>query len=306
MLGLMQHQQMLISELIEHAARAYADSEIVSRTVEGPLHRCTYAQVARRSRRVANVLASLGVGEGDRVCTLAWNGYRHLELFFGVSGTGAVLHTVNPRLFPEQIEYIVNHAGNQYLFFDTTFASLIASMAPRLTTVKGFIAMTDRAHLPVADIPNLMCYEDLLAAASDTYAWPEFDERAASSLCYTSGTTGNPKGVLYTHRSTILHAITQCTRDGMGLSSLETLLLATPMFHVNGWGVPYAAALTGPKLVLPGPALDAASLYALFRDEGVTLTLGVPTIWLMLKDYVDANGLDPRKDLKLQRVVIGG
>jgi len=306
MLGLMQHQQMLISDLIEHAARAYADGEIVSRTVEGPVHRCTYADVARRARQVANVLRSLGVGAGDRVCTLAWNGYRHLELFFGVSGTGAVLHTVNPRLFPEQIEYIISHAGNQYVFFDTSFAPLLAALAPRLTGVKGFIAMTDRAHMPVADIPNLLCYEELLAAASDVYAWPEFDERSASSLCYTSGTTGNPKGVLYTHRSTILHAITQCTRDGMGVSSSETLLLATPMFHVNGWGVPYAAALTGPKLVLPGPALDGASLYALFRDEAVTLTLGVPTIWLMLKDYVDAHGLDPRRDLKLSRVVIGG
>ena len=304
--GLMQHYPLLISQLLTHAERAHAHGEIVSRTVEGGIHRSTYGDLARRSRQLANALGSLGVAPGDRVCTLAWNGYRHLELLYGVSGIGAVLHTANPRLFPEQIEYIINHAGDEYVFFDTTFAPLLSALAPRLPTVKGYVALTDRAHLADIDLPHLLCYEDLLAAQPDRYEWPQFDERTASSLCYTSGTTGNPKGVLYSHRSTVLHAMAQCASDGMSIRAVDSLLLATPMFHVNGWGVPYAAAMTGVKLVLPGPTLDGASLYALLRDEEVTLTLGVPTVWLMLKDHIEAHDLEPRRDFKLERVLIGG
>jgi acyl-CoA synthetase (AMP-forming)/AMP-acid ligase II len=306
MLGLMQNRPLLIASLIEHANAYHPDSQIVSRTVEGPLHRCTYADVCRRSKQVANALAALGVARGDRIGTLAWNGYRHLELYFGVSGMGAVLHTINPRLFPEQIEYIVNHAEDQYLFFDTTFAPLVARLAPAMTKVRGFVAMTDRAHMPEIDVPNLLCYEELVAPQSPEYAWPDLDENSASSLCYTSGTTGNPKGVLYSHRSTVLHSYAICTVDGLGLSSRETTLLVVPMFHVNAWGTPYAGAMSGAKLVLPGPALDGKSVYDLMRDEKVTLALGVPTVWLMLFGHVDAAGLDPKRDLVLRRVVIGG
>lgn len=306
MLGLMQEQPLLISTLIDHAARAHAGTEIVSRTVEGGIHRTTWGRVHRRARQVANALAALGVGPGDRVATLAWNGYRHLELYFGVSGSGAVLHTINPRLFPEQIEYIVGHAGDAVLFFDLTFLPLVEALAPRLTAVKAFVAMTDREHLPESRIPGLLCYEELVESQSDVYEWPELDERAASSLCYTSGTTGNPKGVLYSHRSTLLHSLCVCTGDGIGLSSAESALLVVPMFHVNAWGMPYAAAMCGARLVLPGPALDGASVYALMRDERVTLALGVPTVWMNLQQHVEAAGLDPKAELCLSRVVIGG
>jgi fatty-acyl-CoA synthase len=217
-----------------------------------------------------------------------------------------VLHTINPRLFPEQIAYIVNHAEDQYLFFDLTFAPLIEKLGPRMTSVKGFIAMTDREHLPALRVPNLMCYEDWVGAQSADYEWPVFDERTASSLCYTSGTTGNPKGVLYSHRSTVLHSYAACMVDSLGLSSAESVLLVVPMFHVNAWGMPYAGAMSGAKLVLPGPALDGRSVYELMRDEQVTLALGVPTVWLMLFQHVDASGAEPKRDLVLRRVVIGG
>jgi fatty-acyl-CoA synthase len=197
-----------------------------------------------------------------------------MELFYGVSGMGAVLHTVNPRLFPAQIEYIVNHAEDQYVFFDLSFAALVERLAPRLRHVKGFIAMTDRAHMPVSTIPNLLCYEELVAEQSGEFTWPKIDEHAASSLCYTSGTTGNPKGVLYSHRSTLLHAMLVCMTDGLGLSASDTLFMASPMFHVNAWGMPYAGAMAGAALILPGPALDGASIYRAMRDEGVTVALG--------------------------------
>jgi fatty-acyl-CoA synthase len=306
MLGLMQHRPLLISSLIEHANTCHPDAEIVSRTVEGPLHRCTYRDVRRRSKQVANALGALGVRPGDRIATLAWNGYRHMELYFGVSGMGAVLHTINPRLFPEQIEYIVNHAEDGYLFFDLTFAPLVAKLAPALRTVRGFVAMADRAHMPALDVPNLICYEELVGGASADYAWPDFDENTASSLCYTSGTTGRPKGVLYSHRSTVLHSWAVCMADGLGMSMHDTTLLVVPMFHVNAWGTPYAGAMCGARLVLPGPGLDGKSVYELMRDEKVTVALGVPTVWLMLFGHVDAAKLEPKRDLVLRRVVVGG
>jgi acyl-CoA synthetase (AMP-forming)/AMP-acid ligase II len=306
MLGLMQQHPLLISSLIAHAAKAHPHGEIVSRTVEGPLHRCTYVDIARRAGQVANLLTSLGVEQGERVGSLAWNGYRHLELFFGTSGMGAVLHTINPRLFPEQLEYIINHAEDQHLCFDACFAPLVEKLAPKLRSVKSFIAMTDRDHMPSEAIPRLQCYEELLARQDPLDQWPQFDENSASSLCYTSGTTGNPKGVLYSHRSTLLHSMMTCMADGFGLSALDTVLVASPMFHVNAWGMPYAAALCGASLLLAGPGLDGASVYQLLRDEGATAAVGVPTVWLMLQQYVAAQRLEPKKDLALKRVLVGG
>ncbi len=304
--GLMQDRPLLISSLIEHANAVHPHAEIVTRTVEGPVHRCTYGDVHRRSKQAAQALQALGVEAGDRVATLAWNTHRHLELYFGVSGMGGVLHTINPRLFAEQIEYIANHAEDKLLCFDLTFLPLIEKLAPALKSVRGFIALTDRAHLPAAKLPNVHCYEDLLAAQDGDYAWPAFDERTASSLCYTSGTTGHPKGVLYSHRSTVLHSFAVCSVDGIGLGAAETALLVVPMFHVNAWGTPYAGAMSGAKLVLPGPGLDGKSVYELMRDEQVTLALGVPTVWLNLFNHVDAANLDPKRDLRLKRVIIGG
>ncbi|MFO1414085.1 MAG: long-chain-fatty-acid--CoA ligase [Burkholderiales bacterium] len=306
MLGLMQHHPLLISSLIEHAAREHRDAQIVSLAPGAPAHRCGYADVARRARQVAQAMRALGIREGERVGTMAWNGYRHLELFFGVSGMGAVLHTVNPRLFPEQIAYIVSHAEDRVLCFDPGFAPLVASLAPQLTTVQHFVAMTDRAHMPEQAIPNLLCYEDLIAAHDGGFAWPDLDERAASSLCYTSGTTGNPKGVLYSHRSTLLHAATLCMTDAVGLCARDMLFMASPMFHVNAWGTPYACALSGASVVLPGPALDGASIYAAMKSERVTVALGVPTVWMGLQQHVAAQDLQPREDLCLERVLVGG
>ncbi|MES2114561.1 MAG: 3-(methylthio)propionyl-CoA ligase [Pseudomonadota bacterium] len=306
MLGLMQHQSLLVSSLIEHAASNHPQAEIVSRTSEGPVHRTSYGQVRQRACQMANVLTRLGVQQGERVGTLAWNGYRHMELYYAVSGMGAVLHTINPRLFKEQIEYIVNHAEDQYLFFDIGFAALVAELAPQLPTVKAFIAMTDRAHMPQLDIPRLQCYEELLDGADPAFAWPGLDENTGASLCYTSGTTGHPKGVLYSHRSTVLHSMAACSADGLALSGGDSALVVVPMFHVNAWGMPYSGAMCGAKLVLPGPGLDGKSIYELMRDERVTMALGVPTVWLMLFRHVDTAGVDPRRELCLQRCVIGG
>jgi fatty-acyl-CoA synthase len=304
--GLIQDRPLLISSLIDHANACHGGIEIVSRTVEGPIHRCTYANIHRRSKQVAKALLALDVTPGERIATLAWNGYRHMELYYGVSGMGAVLHTINPRLFPEQIEYIANHAEDQYLFFDVSFAPLLERLAAKMRTVRGFVAMTDRAHMPAQSIPNLLCYEELVGAQDSDYDWPVFDERTASSLCYTSGTTGHPKGVLYSHRSTVLHSYGACAVDSIGVSAADTLLMVVPMFHVNAWGMPYAGAMAGTKLVLPGPALDGRSVYELLRDEKVTLALGVPTVWLMLLQYVETAGVDPKKECALRRVIIGG
>ncbi|WP_146907334.1 3-(methylthio)propionyl-CoA ligase [Arenimonas daejeonensis] len=306
MFGLMQEHPLLVSSLIEHAVASHPGVEIVSRTVEGPVHRCTWRDIHRRAKQAANALTALGVKPGDRVATLAWNGYRHMELYFGVSGMGAVLHTVNPRLFPEQLEYIINHAEDGVLFFDPSFIALVEKLAPKLGSVRAFVLMADRAHMPETTIPGLLCYEELLAAQYDEFTWPDIDERSAASLCYTSGTTGKPKGVLYSHRSTVLHAFGACTVDSLAVSRKETALLVVPMFHVNAWSMPYAAAMSGARLVLPGPALDGASVYSLLRDEQVTLALGVPTVWLMLLQHVSAAGLKPYAELALHRVVIGG
>ncbi|HTP30380.1 MAG TPA: AMP-binding protein, partial [Anaeromyxobacteraceae bacterium] len=306
MLGLMQNHPLLISSLIEHAAVAHPDREVVSWTLDGPPRRLTYVEVNRRAKRVAQALSAMGVTPGDRVATLAWNTHRHVELLFAVSGMGAVLHTVNPRLFPEQLEYIINHAADQVLLFDPDLLPLMEQLAPRLKTAKAFVALSDEERMPTSTKVPLLCYETLAAREDAGFRWPRLDENTASSLCYTSGTTGNPKGVLYSHRSTLLHTMALCMVDCVGLSGADTILLAAPMFHVNGWGKPYAAALCGARLVLPGPAPDSARLYGLMRDERATVAAAVPTVWLMLQQYIDAHGLDPASELELERVFVGG
>jgi fatty-acyl-CoA synthase len=261
----MQDSPLLISSLIEFAALNHGDEEIVSRTVEGPIHRYTYKDCVVRSRQLAKALEKLGIEQNDRIATLAWNGYRHVEIYYGVSGMGAICHTINPRLFPEQIAYIVNHAEDKYIFMDLTFVPLIEAIVEHIPNVKGFVIMTDEAHMPDTKLSNVICYENLLATADDDYRWPVFDERTASSLCYTSGTTGNPKGVLFSNRSTILHSYAVCTMDGLGLSNLETILPVVPMFHVNAWGIPYAAAMSGAKMVMPGARMDGEAIYELME-----------------------------------------
>jgi acyl-CoA synthetase (AMP-forming)/AMP-acid ligase II len=312
LMGQMMHQSLTISSILQFAARHYGASEIVSRRVEaGPqaglqdaLHRYTYRDCELRARKLAQALGRLGVESGQRVGTLAWNGYRHLELYYGASGSGAVLHTINPRLHPEQIAYIVNHAEDQVLCFDLTFLPLVEAIAAACPTVRAFVLMSDRAHMPATTrIPNLLCYEDLLDAEDGAYAWPEIDENAAASLCYTSGTTGNPKGALYSHRSTVLHAYASALPNVLNVGAIDTVLPVVPMFHVNAWGLPYSVLLSGAKLVLPGAQLDGKSLYDLFEGEGVTFSAGVPTVWLGLINYAIQNDLTFST---FRRTVIGG
>ena len=303
MFGLMQDRPLLISSLIDFAAQYHGGVEIVSRTVEGPIHRYSYADANLRAKQLAQALGGLGITLGDRVATLAWNGYRHLECYYGVSGIGAVLHTINPRLFPEQIVYIANHAEDRVLFTELTFVPLLEGIVDQLESVEAIVIMTDRANMPETSLPNVHCYEELLAAQDGAFAWPSFDEKTASSLCYTSGTTGNPKGVLYSHRSTVLHSLASCSKDVLGLSSQDSVLPVVPMFHANSWGIAYSAPMSGAKLVLPGMGMDGASIYELLEQEKVTLSAGVPTVWLMLLQYLQQND----KQLPhMPRTVIGG
>ncbi|WP_234730252.1 long-chain-fatty-acid--CoA ligase [Acidocella facilis] len=308
MFGTMMDVPLLVSSILKHAEAYHGDAEVVSATVEGGFHRYSYADLAKRSRQLANALARLGLKTGDRVGTLAWNGYRHMELYYGVSGSGFVCHTINPRLFREQIAYIIEHAGDSVLFFDLTFQPIIEELADQLKNLKAVVAMADAAHMPKSAIldeklPGLKCYEILIAAEPDNFDWPTFDENIASGLCYTSGTTGDPKGVLYSHRSCVLHAMAINAPDALGLSANDVVCPIVPMFHVNAWGLPFAAPMVGAKLVLPGARLDGASLYALFEAEGVSFTAGVPTVWLGLLDWMD----DHAKEFNfLKRVVIGG
>jgi 3-(methylthio)propionyl---CoA ligase len=304
MLGLMQSQPQLISSLIEFADTHHSDTEIVSRRVEGDIHRYTWSDVAKRSRQVANALDGLNLDFSDRIATLAWNGYRHLELYFGVSGSGKVLHTLNPRLHPDQVVWIANHAEDQVLFFDMSFLPLVQAVHARCTTIKHFIALCDADKMPTdSGIPGLTSYEAWIGKQSTSYDWPSFDENSASSMCYTSGTTGNPKAALYSHRSTIMHAYAAALPDVMCLSARDSVLPVVPMFHVNAWGIPYSAALTGCKLVFPGPALDGKSIYELLESEKVSYAAGVPTVWQMLLGHMKPAGL---KFSSLKRTVIGG
>ncbi len=307
MLGLMQQRPLLISTLIDYAESWHGGREIVSRDAEGAFHRTDWAGIAARSKRVANALQALGVGDGERVATLAWNGYRHLELYFGVTGCGRVLHTVNPRLFPEQIRYIIHHAENGFVFFDPIFAPLVDQLAPHLPLVRGWVALCDRSAMPAVHVDTLLCFEDLLAAASPDYEWPSLDENTACTLCYTSGTTGNPKGVLYSHRSMVLHAFGACSVDSLALSTRDSILLVVPLFHANAWGIPFAAAACGAALVLPGPKLDPESVYLLLEQEGCTKAMGIPTIWLNFLAWIENNlsRLDLSR-LRLKHVGAGG
>ena len=304
MFGLMQQQSLLISSLIEFANRHHGDGEVVSRRVEGDVHRYTWADVANRSRQMANALDSLKLAQSARVATLAWNGYRHLELYFGVSGSGRVLHTLNPRLHPDQVVWIANHAEDQILFFDMTFLPLVQAVHAKCSSIKHWVVMCDEDKLPKdSGIPNLTTYEALIAGSSTQFEWPQLDENTASSMCYTSGTTGNPKAALYSHRSTLLHAYAAALPDVMCISARDAILPVVPMFHVNAWGIPYSAAMTGAKLVFPGPALDGKSIYELIEAEKVTFAAGVPTVWQMLLSHMKPNALSFSS---LKRTVIGG
>ncbi|MFZ9107616.1 MAG: 3-(methylthio)propionyl-CoA ligase [Burkholderiaceae bacterium] len=304
MLGLMQQQPLLISSLITHAQRHHGQTEIVSRRVEGDIHRTTWAKVGQRAAQVAHALDDWQVPQGARVGTLAWNGYRHLELYFGVSGSGRVLHTLNPRLHPDQLTWIVNHAEDTVLAFDTSFLPLVQKVHAQCPTVRHWVALCEADALPAdTGIPNLVSYEAWLATHPLQYTWPELDERSASSMCYTSGTTGDPKGAVYSHRSTILHAYGGALPDTLGLSARDSVLPVVPMFHVNAWGIPYSAAAVGCKLVFPGGALDGASVYELIEAEGVTMAAGVPTVWQMLLAHMSQT---QQRFGTLQRTVIGG
>ncbi len=299
----MMSQPMMISSLLTHAKNNYGQTEIVSRRTEGDIHRYTYADCEQRARQVAQMLSRLAVRPGDRVGTLAWNGYRHLELYYGISGSGSVCHTINPRLFEEQISYIINHAEDKVIFFDVSFLSLIEKMSSQCPKVKHWICLSDADKMPCSDLVKLACYETLIAQEQGDYEWPVFDENAASALCYTSGTTGRPKGALYSHRSTILHAYASALPGSLSISSAEVIMPVVPMFHVNAWGTPYSCPMTGAKIVFPGAKLDGESLFELIDSERVTMSAGVPTIWAGLLQYIQKN---KRSFHSFKRTVIGG
>ena len=307
MWGLMQQQPLLISSLLTHAARHHAKAEVVSATNQGGTYHTTWADTERAARRLVRVLQGLGIKPHDRVGTLAWNDYRHLEVYYATSGMQAICHTINPRLAPDDIAYIINHAGDSVLFVDPGFAPLIAGIAAKITdSVRAVVQMTDAANMPALDLPAgiaLHCYDTLMNAADDDYTWPNFDENTASALCYTSGTTGRPKGVLYSHRSTVLHAYGIALPDVLDLRATSRILPVVPMFHVNAWGIPYATALTGAALILPGRHLDGASLARIFNQERVTMSCGVPTIWLGLLQHLRTSG---EKLHTVKRIMTGG
>jgi fatty-acyl-CoA synthase len=303
MFGMMMDRPLLISTLIEHAARFHSDTEIVSRETDRSLHRYTFKDARDRACRAAKALLKLGIKPGDRVATMAWNTHRHIELYYGISGIGAVLHTINPRLFHDQIRYMANHAEDQLLFLDSSFVANIEPFAHELETVRHFIILAPRDQMPATTLPNVLCYEDLIDAETPDFDWPVFDERTASSLCYTSGTTGNPKGALYSHRSTVLHALATLSVDALALSAADSLCPVVPMFHVNGWGTAYSAAMAGCKLVLPGQYLDGESVCTLFEQEHVTVSMAVPTVWLGALKYAETNGQGFHE---LKRLIIGG
>ena len=304
MLGQMMDMPLLVPTILRHAARHFGATEVVSRRVEGDLHRYSYADCERRARRLGSALRQNDIGDGDRVATIAWNGYRHLELYYGVGGSGAVIHTINPRLHPDQVVWIINHAEDRIVAFDLTFLPLIEAVAARCPNVERWLVMIDPDRQPKNEkVSGLGNYEDFLATGRDDWSWPTFDENTAVALCYTSGTTGNPKGALYSHRSTVLHAYAAALPDAMAASARDAILPVVPMFHVNAWGIPFAAPLVGAKLVFPGGQLDGKSLYELFEAEGVTFAAGVPTVWLGLLNHLQAGQL---RFSTLNRTVIGG
>ena len=306
MLGLMQDFPLLVHRVLDHAARWHGHATILSRSVEGPLHRTDYATVSRRARALASACEKrLGLRKGAIIATMAWNTWRHLEVWYGVMGLGAIVHTLNPRLFAEQLNYIVNHAGDEWIFIDLTFVPLFETLQEKLPQVKGFVILTDEAHMPSATtLRNPVCYETLLTEGEEGFAWPDLDENTACGLCYTSGTTGNPKGVLYSHRSNVLHGLMCALGDAMAFSSRDVAMPVVPMFHANAWSLAFSAPIAGASLVMPGPKLDGASIYEMLTEGKVTITAAVPTVWLMLLQHLEQN---PALRLPhLGRVVIGG
>ncbi len=302
--GLMMDCPLLVSGIIEHGAAQFGDVEIASRETHGPMFRYSYAQCAARARKLANALAGLGLEGGDVIGSIAWNNHRHMEAYYGVSGSGMVMHTCNPRLQPQQLIYIINHAEDKAVIFDATFAPLIKGIAAHCPNVKAWICMSDIANMPAVDgVTNVLCYEDLIAPHSEQFEWPEFDERTGAALCYTSGTTGNPKGVLYSHRALVLNAMSGCMPAVLGASTKDSVLPVVPMFHINAWCIPYGTPMIGARLVLPGPRLDGASLYELMESERVTISAGVPTIWMALMQHMETNKL---KLTTMRRTVVGG
>lgn len=302
--GLMMDRPLLVSDVIEHGAAQFGDVEVVSRETHGPLFRYTYAQCAARARKLANALRQLGLEPGKAVGSIAWNNHRHLEAYYAVSGSGMVMHTCNPRLHPQQLIYIINHAEDSVVLFDSTFAPLVKAVAAHCPKVNAWICMSEAANMPVLEgVANVLCYEDLIAPHSEQFVWPQFDERSGAALCYTSGTTGNPKGVMYSQRAIVLSAMSASMPGSVSLSPKETILPVVPMFHINAWCLPYAAPMSGAKLVLPGPRLDGASLYELMEAEKVTVSAGVPTIWLSLLQHVEQNGL---RFSTMRRTGVGG
>jgi acyl-CoA synthetase (AMP-forming)/AMP-acid ligase II len=306
MKGLMQDWPLLVHRVLDHAARWHGEQEIVSRSIEGPIHRHTYRDLDRRSRALASAAKKhLKAKKGSVIATMAWNGYRHMEIWYGLMGLGAVVHTLNPRLFAEQLIYIINHAEDQWIFTDLTFVPIFEKLQDKLPKVKGFVVMTDQAHMPVeAKLKNVICYEEFLGQGDEGFEWPKLDENTACGLCYTSGTTGNPKGVVYSHRSNVLHAMTITGADAFGIHARDIVMPVVPMFHANAWSLAFSCPMAGAKLVMPGAKLDGASVYELLDSERVTMTAAVPTVWLMLLQYLEQN---PALKLPhLDRVLIGG
>jgi len=303
MLGLMQDWPLLCHGIIEHAATYHGTQEVVTRSVEGPIHRTNYRNIRDRALKVSQMLQRDGIRHGDRVATIAWNTWRHLEVWYGIMGIGAICHTVNPRLFPEQIAWIVNHAEDRVVMTDLTFVPILEKLADKLPSVERYVVLTDKAHMPETSLKNAIAYEEWLAQADGDFKWKTFDENTAAAMCYTSGTTGDPKGVLYSHRSNVLHALLANSRDALGTSASDTMLPVVPLFHANSWGIAFSAPSMGTKLVMPGAKLDGASVYELLDTEKVTFTAGVPTVWLMLLQHMAANHLTLPH---LQMVICGG
>ncbi|TGV72832.1 long-chain fatty acid--CoA ligase, partial [Mesorhizobium sp. M00.F.Ca.ET.149.01.1.1] len=303
MLGLMQQWPLLCYKLIDHAERQHGSREVVSRSIEGPIVRTTYAEIHRRALKVAQRLERDGFVLGDRIATLAWNTARHIEAWYGIMGIGAIYHTLNPRLFPEQIAWIMNDAEDKAIFVDLTFVPILEKIAGAVKSLRQVIVLTDRAHMPQTSLANAVAYEEWLAEADGDFAWKTFDENTAAGMCYTSGTTGDPKGVLYSHRSNVLHAMTAAMPDAMGISSRDIVLPVVPMFHANAWGLGQSGPMIGAKLVMPGCKMDGASIYELLDTEKVTFSAAVPTVWMMLLQYLEETG---SKLPHLNKVVIGG